>query len=66
MALVAGTFIAFASLWAIVLWLAIAFFCATVASAKNLSRFSWLVGGFFFGPIALIAVAGMPVKPEIR
>lgn len=31
-----------------------------VAEAKGLDGFSWGLVGFFFGPIGLIAVAGMP------
>lgn len=37
-----------------------AFFCAAVASRKGYSWFLWLIGGGLFGPIALIAAAGLP------
>ena len=36
--------------------------CAAVASAKGLESSGWGLAGFFFGPLALIAVAGMPDK----
>ena len=37
-----------------------AVFCGTVASLKGFWGVSWGVGGFFFGPIALLAVVGLP------
>ena len=37
-------------------------YCCAVADAKNLTGFLWFLGGLIFGPVALIAVAGMPVK----
>ena len=42
----------------LITWIASAFFCASVAEAKGYSSSSWLFAGFFFGFIALIAVAG--------
>ena len=42
--------------------IASAFFCSNVAQAKGYSSSSWLVAGFFFGFLALIAVAGLPDK----
>ena len=37
-------------------------YCSHVAIAKNLNGMKWGIGGFFFGIIALIALAGMPQK----
>ena len=43
-------------------WIASAFFCASVASEKGYNGTAWAFGGFLFGIIALIAVAGLPDK----
>jgi hypothetical protein len=40
-----------------------ALLCASVASAKDLSPV-WGLSGFLFGPLALIAVAGMPDRRQ--
>ena len=61
MGLVAGAFVLFTS-WAVVAWVACAFFTVNVAASKNLSKFSWFIGALCFGPIALIAAAGMASK----
>jgi len=42
----------------------IACFCSVVAGAKGYSGLAWGLGGFFFNIIALIAIAGMPVKKQ--
>lgn len=42
--------------------LAVAGFTATVAREKGYSVGAWFLGGFFFNVIALIAVAGLPIK----
>ena len=42
------------------IWLPIGFFTTTVANSKDYNGFPWFLGGLFFGPIALIAIAGMP------
>ena len=39
-------------------------FCSNLADKKGYSSGSWFAGGFFFGIIALIAIAGLPVKWE--
>ena len=44
----------------LVVWLPTAFFTSNVAGQKECNSFLWFIGGFFFGPLALIAVAGMP------
>lgn len=43
-------------------WLPSVLYAATVASEKGYSGFRWGAGGFLFGPVALIAAAGLPVK----
>ena len=42
------------------IWLPTAFFTANVAGQKECNAILWFIGGFIFGPLALIAVAGMP------
>ena len=37
-------------------------YCATLAEEKKRSAMLWFLGGFFFGIIALIAVAGIPIS----
>ena len=44
----------------LIVWIASALFCASVADAKGYSYGSWFIGGFLFGFIALIAAAGLP------
>tara|TARA_B100000212_G_C27236046_1_gene473724 strand:+ start:123 stop:611 length:489 start_codon:yes stop_codon:yes gene_type:complete len=46
----------------LVVWIASAFFCASVADSKGYSYAGWFIGGFLFGFIALIAAAGLPDK----
>ena len=43
-----------------VVWFLTAFFTANVAAQKECNAILWFIGGFLFGPLALIAVAGMP------
>ena len=43
-----------------IVWLASGFYCGTVADSKGHNGAAWAFGGFFFGFIALIAVAGLP------
>lgn len=40
-------------------------FTAVVANSKGYRTITWLFGGFFFTFIALIAMAGMPVKQSV-
>ena len=35
-------------------------FCASIANEKGYSQNIWLIIGFFFSFVALIAIAGMP------
>jgi len=39
-------------------------FCSFLAGAKKRRNVDWFFWGLLFGPIALIAAAGMPVKRE--
>jgi hypothetical protein len=41
-------------------------YSATVADAKGYSTGAWFFGGLFFGVLALIAIAGMPVRPKLN
>jgi len=42
------------------IWIASAMVAGNVAEAKGLDGSSWALAAFFFGPIGLIGVAGMP------
>ena len=44
------------------IWLPIGFFTNTVANSKDYNGLAWFLGGFLFGPIALISIVGMPDK----
>ena len=44
----------------IVSWFACGFYCSQVAYEKGYNGTAWAFGGFLFGFIALIAVAGLP------
>lgn len=44
------------------LWLPCIFYTGTVASEKGYSPFRWGLGSLLFGPIALLAAVGLPVK----
>jgi hypothetical protein len=41
-------------------------FCSTVAAAKGYGGTAWFFGGLFFGIVALIAAAGLPMKPDLQ
>lgn len=51
---------AFALLWTPFAWLACAIFSWVVAREKQYSGFAWFLLGILFGPVALIATAGLP------
>ena len=46
----------------LIFWFACAMYASVVASEKGYKGFKWMIGGFFFGFLALIAVAGLPDK----
>jgi hypothetical protein len=39
-------------------------FTRTVAKAKGYEPVNWFMGGLFFGPVALIAAAGLPDRKK--
>ena len=41
-------------------WFSAGFYSGQVAHQKGYSKTNWAIGGFLFGYIALIAVAGLP------
>ena len=41
-------------------WIATAGFTSVVAGEKGYSRFRWGIGGFLFGPMALLSSIGLP------
>ncbi len=41
-------------------WIPIALYTGTVANVKGYKASSWTVGAFLFGPVALLAVVGLP------
>ena len=47
------------------IWIPCGFYTSAVAWEKGHSGKSWFLGGLVFGPIALIAAAGLPDK-ELR
>ncbi len=47
---------------AVVVGLASGGLCSTVAAAKGYETGTWFAAGFFFNVLALIAIAGMPLK----
>tara|TARA_Y100001933_G_C18931901_1_gene535689 strand:- start:441 stop:668 length:228 start_codon:yes stop_codon:yes gene_type:complete len=44
------------------IWIPIVFFTTTIANSKDYNGLTWFIGGFLFGPIALISIVGMPDK----
>lgn len=46
-------------LWGFVAWIATAFFAAHVANTKDRCGPCWFAWGILFGPLALLAAAGM-------
>lgn len=43
-----------------------AFYTAVVTGDKGYSYMLWWLGGFFFGPIALLAAVGLPDRMDRR
>ena len=48
------------ALLVVLLWLPITVYTAKVAQTKGCSTGPWLIGGFLFGPVALLAAVGWP------
>lgn len=51
-------------LWIVAGWMAVAFYTATVDSARGYRFGWWLIGGLAFSMVALIAAAGLPDRRE--
>lgn len=49
--------------WLLTAWLASSVFAAFVALEKNRCGLCWFLMGVLFGPLALLATVGLPVKP---
>ena len=47
-------------------WLGCAFYASGAAGDKGHNNIEWFVGGLFFGPIALIAAAGLGDQKQRR
>lgn len=52
----------FLEAWLPLAWIASAVFAGHLGDEKNRCGLCWLVWGLLFGPIALIAAAGLPAK----
>ena len=48
----------------LLVWAACCGYTAALAGAKDMNVPLWALGGFLFGPIALIAAAGMPDRRQ--
>ena len=42
------------------MWIPCGIYAGVIAASKNHNWFPWSLGGFVFGPVALIATAGLP------
>lgn len=54
------------SVWGLLAWVACAAFAGHLAGEKGRCGFCWFVLGIVFGPLALIAAVGLPVKGPTR
>ena len=43
-----------------ILWIPCGIYAGVIAASKNHNWLPWIVGGLVFGPVALIATAGLP------
>lgn len=57
---------AFVYFWTPIAWIACAFFCWVLAGDKRYSAGWWFVLGILFGPLALLAAAGLPDRAPVR
>lgn len=55
----------FAALWLLLAWLACGFFSGHLAGEKNRCGLCWFLLGVAFGPLALIAAAGLPDNRKV-
>ncbi|ROT45001.1 hypothetical protein CHR62_09120 [Pusillimonas sp. NJUB218] len=51
-----------AGTWLLIGWLACGLFAGYVASEKNRCGICWFLWGVLFGPVALLASAGLPMR----
>lgn len=54
------------SVWMILAWLACAAFCGHLAEEKRYCWPCWFILGLLFGPLALLAAAGLPDRHVVR
>ena len=50
----------------LMLWIPCGIYAGVIASSKDHNWFPWIVGGVLFGPVALIATAGLPDRQLTR
>ena len=50
----------------LMLWIPCGIYAGVIASSKDHTWFPWIVGGVLFGPVALIATAGLPDRKLTR
>ena len=50
----------------LMLWIPCGIYASVIASSKDHNWFPWIVGGVLFGPVALIATAGLPDRKLTR
>lgn len=58
--------IKFAGLYGILAWFVCGAFCSHVASEKSRCAICWFLWGIGFGPMALLAVVGLPDKTPLK
>lgn len=56
----------FSTLFLLVLWAAMAFFCGVVAGDKGHEGMNWFMAGVVLGPFALLAVTGLSDRKQRR
>ena len=49
-----------------ILWIPCGIYAAVIAASKDHNWLPWIFGGFLFGPVALIATAGLPDRKLAR
>ena len=50
----------------LMLWIPCGIYAGVIASSKDHNWFPWIVGGLLFGPVTLIATAGLPDRKLTR
>ena len=48
------------------LWIPCGIYAGVIAASKDHNWLPWILGGFLFGPVTLIAAAGLPDKKLAR